>query len=65
MSGTSRDGGGGLSDGEDREFFSEFLLGVVLIALALPKVLMNERKQVKIFQLIEKARKAVVEGNVT
>ena len=38
----------------------EFIVGLFLIGFALPMVWMNERKQVKIFKVIEKARKACI-----
>ena len=40
--------------------FATFIVGCVLIGLALPMVWMNERKQVKIYKLIEKARKSCI-----
>ena len=41
--------------------FGEFVLGVILICFALPLVWMNERKQVKIYQTIVRAEKAVIQ----
>jgi hypothetical protein len=63
-SSTSLGFGGPTKTNEDGGFFGEFILGIVLISLALPMVWMNERKQVKVFNIIEKARKAVVQVDV-
>ena len=57
--GRSRSGSGS-SDKNDDMSFGMFILGCFLIGLALPMVWMNERKQVKIFKLIEKARKSAI-----
>lgn len=50
---------GSSSDKKDGGFFGEFILGIILICLALPMVWMNERKQVKVYNTIQKARGAV------
>ena len=42
----------------------KFLLGVVLICLALPIVWFNERKQVKIYELISKAKTACKDSSI-
>lgn len=44
---------------KDGGFFGEFIAGVFLICFALPMVWMNERKQVKVYNTIKKAREAV------
>lgn len=48
------------SSGKKDSPFGGFILGCILIGLALPMVWMNERKQVKIYKLIEKARELAV-----
>lgn len=40
--------------------FAGFIVGCVLIAFALPMVWMNERKQVKIYKLIDNARTSAI-----
>jgi len=44
--------------------FGEFFLGLVLICCALPMVWMNERKQVKMFKIVQKARESVTEVEI-
>ena len=43
--------------------FASFALGVVLICFALPMVWMNERKDVKIYKVVGKAREAYKESD--
>jgi hypothetical protein len=51
----------GSSSGKDKESpFGAFIIGCILIGFALPMVWMNERKQVKIYKLIEKARTSCI-----
>ena len=40
----------------------DFVIGVIFICLAIPMVWFNERKQVKIYQLIMKAKDACKES---
>lgn len=39
--------------------FFDFTIGIILIGLAIPMIWMNERKQVVIYKLIEKAKESV------
>jgi hypothetical protein len=48
------------SNKEEDNPIGDFIFGCILIGFAIPMVWMNERKQVKIFKLIEKARKACI-----
>ena len=50
-SATKKTKGGGI--------FGEFILGLILIGFALPMVWMNERKQVKIYKVLDKGREQV------
>ena len=43
---------------------AEFIIGLVLIWIALPMVWMNERKQVRIYDLIDLAKKKVVNVDI-
>jgi len=43
--------------------FSEALFGIVLIWTAIPMIWMNERKDVKMYKVITKGRRAVVEAD--
>ena len=52
---SSYSGGGGKGKSEGGGFF----VGCFLIGIALPLIWMNERRDVKTFQVIQKARKAV------
>ena len=42
--------------------FGEFIFGIILICLALPMVWMNERRQVKIYKVINAAEEQVVKN---
>jgi len=53
---------GGTSGGKKDNPFATFIVGCFLIGFALPMVWMNERKQVKIFKLIARARKLAVQN---
>ena len=44
--------------------FAQFIFGVILIWLALPMVWMNERKQVKMFKIVQKGRENFVEVQI-
>jgi hypothetical protein len=57
--------GSGYSNGQkdkDSSPIGKFITGVILICFALPIVWMNERKQVKIYKIIMKAREACKES---
>ena len=56
----------GYSNGKKNEKagpFAKFVLGVILICTALPMVWMNERRQVKIYKVITKARESCKESS--
>jgi len=57
-SGGSRARGGSSSRSKDNEG-GEFFAGVILIVFALPMVWMNERKDVKYYEVIMAGKKAV------